>query len=585
MSASDRDRAGASRDLHHPDSAVRTHDAIETTPRPTTRFIFAVLLRTLRIAVHVTRMSEETHRADPRPGDSPTVVTSFEEFRDTAEDAPDGARVPVEVRVEVEDPFLAYRRARKDSGGVYFETTGGEAGWGYFGVSPTEWLEVGPDEVRDAGKGDDEPRTTSFDALESLVDGETLARGDCDVPYPCGAFGWISYDVARELEALPETTADDRGLPRLQFGVYDLVAAWEEPWDESATLRMTACPEIPSNDARSESGDSLRAIFDRASERALDLAEEATTGDPAVGDPPVEGDTAEFTSRCGREEYADRVRRVKEYVRDGDTFQANISQRLVGPAIVHSVDVFEALREVNPAPYSGLLEFPGVDLVSTSPELLLDADGQNLLTEPIAGTRPRGDTPAEDDRLREVLLESEKEHAEHAMLVDLERNDLGKVSEYGSVEVTEYRRIDTYSEVMHTVSAVEGRLREDQSVVDAIAAMFPGGTITGAPKPRTMEIIDEVEDYRRGPYTGSIGVVGFDQRATMNMTIRTLTRREDEFYLRVGAGIVHDSVPDAEFIETLDKGRALVNAIDAALDTGRELTTADWPTHDDSGER
>ncbi|WP_135826311.1 aminodeoxychorismate synthase, component I [Halorussus ruber] len=524
-------------------------------------------------------MSEETHRTDPRPGDSPAVVTSFEEFRDTAESAPTGARVPVEVRVEVEDPFLAYRRARNDSGGVYFETTGGEAGWGYFGVSPTEWLEVGPEEVRD--RGDEIEATgenTSFDALESLLDGETLARGDCDVPYPCGAFGWISYDVARELEALPETTADDRGLPRLQFGVYDLVAAWEEPWDESATLRITACPEV-------ESGHSLREMYDRAAERARSLAEEATTGDPAVGDPPAEGDIAEFTSQCGREEYADRVRRVKEYVRDGDTFQANVSQRLVGPAIVHSVDVFEALREVNPAPYSGLLEFPGVDLVSTSPELLLDADGRDLLTEPIAGTRPRGDTPAEDDRLREALLDSEKEHAEHAMLVDLERNDLGKVSEYGSVEVTEYRRIDTYSEVMHTVSAVEGRLREDESVVDAIAAMFPGGTITGAPKPRTMEIIDEVEEYRRGPYTGSIGVVGFDQKATMNMTIRTLTRHEDRFYLRVGAGIVHDSVPDAEFIETLDKGRALVNAIDAALDTGRELTTADWPTQDDLEDR
>ena len=371
-----------------------------------------------------------------------------------------------------------------------------------------------------------------------------------------------------------DTTADDRGLPRLQFGVYDLVASWEEPRHDTTTLRITACPRI-------ESDDSLRESYDRAANRGLDLARRAKTGDPETEAPPAEGDIAEFTSQCGREEYADRVRKVKEYVRDGDTFQANVSQRLVGPAIVHSVDVFEALREVNPAPYSGLLEFPGVDLVSTSPELLLDADGDRLLTEPIAGTRPRGDTPDEDAELRQSLLESEKEHAEHAMLVDLERNDLGKVAEYGSVEVTDYRRIDTYSEVMHTVSAVEGRLREDESVVDAIAAMFPGGTITGAPKPRTMEIIDEVEDYRRGPYTGSIGVVGFDEKATMNMTIRTLTRHDDRFYLRVGAGIVHDSVPDAEFVETLDKGRALVNAIDAALDTGRELTTADWLTHDD----
>jgi anthranilate synthase component 1 len=542
-------------------------------------------------------MSEKTNRTNERLGDesdvSATVVTSFEEFRATARDAPDGARVPVEVRVEVADPFVAYRRAREDSGGVYFETTGGESGWGYFGVSPAEWLEVAPEDVcdaRDDGTHEsDDRRTTSFGALESLLADETLARGDCDVPYPCGAFGWLSYDIARELESLPDTTADDRGLPRLQFGVYDLVAAWEEPWEDSATLRITACPRIESGDFRresdagSDSGKSLRAIYERARDRTLGLARRAETGNSETADPPVSAETAEFTSQCGREEYADRVRKVKEYVREGDTFQANVSQRLVGPAIVHSVDVFGALREVNPAPYSGLLEFPGVDLVSTSPELLLDVAGEDLLTEPIAGTRPRGDTPEEDDQLREALLESEKEHAEHAMLVDLERNDLGKVAEYGSVEVTDYRRIDTYSEVMHTVSAVEGRLRDDESVVDAIAATFPGGTITGAPKPRTMEIIDEVEDYRRGPYTGSIGVLGFDDRATMNMTIRTLTRHDDRFYLRVGAGIVHDSVPDAEFVETLDKGRALVNAIDAALDTGRELTTADWPTHNESG--
>ena len=278
-----------------------------------------------------------------------------------------------------------------------------------------------------------------------------------------------------------------------------------------------------------------------------------------------------FTSSCDRAAYAERVRRVQEYIRDGDTFQANVSHRLTAPAAVHPVEAFAALREVNPAPYSGLVEFPGVDLVSASPELLLERDGDHLRTEPIAGTRPRGADAAEDAAMERDLLADEKERAEHAMLVDLERNDLGKVSEYGSVEVEEYRRVDRYSEVFHLVSEVTGRLAPQYDLADAIRATFPGGTITGAPKPRTMEIIDEVERHRRGPYTGSMAAIGFDGRATLNIVIRTLVRHGDEYHLRVGGGVVHDSVPDREYDETLAKGRALVNALDAALGDDRAM--------------
>ena len=465
--------------------------------------------------------------------------------------------MPVELRVSVADPYAAYRRARADTGGVYLETTGGQSGWGYFGVEPAYWETVHADDARG-----------SFESLERLTDRETLVRGECDVPYPCGAFGWLSYDAARELEELPDTTTNERGLPRVQLAVYDCVAAWEEPYGGSE-VRVTACPRVPADaDPRDR--------YDAGVERAHTLADRIRTGDPSV--PSVARDAGEFTSNCGMDGYADRVRTVKGYVRDGDTFQANVSQRLSAPVVAHPVAVFDALRAVNPAPYSALVEFPGVDLLSASPELLLDVDGRELLTEPIAGTRPRGDTPAEDERLRRDLLDDEKEHAEHAMLVDLERNDLGKVSAYGSVEVTDYRRIDSYSEVMHTVSAVASRRRADASLVDAIRAVFPGGTITGAPKPRTMAIIDEVEGYRRGPYTGSVGVIGFDDRATLNMTIRTLTRYADRYDLRVGAGIVHDSVPEAEFVETLDKGRALITALDDALGEHATLATPDWPT-------
>ncbi len=482
------------------------------------------------------------------------VVTDRATFRAAAADAPAAARVPVELSVRVADPFEAYRRARRGDGGdVFLETTGGQSGWGYFATDPVDRVTVGPDAVhRDDG-------SPSLSALQTALDGEILRRGACDVPYPCGLVGWLSYDVARELEAIPDTTTDDRGLPRLQLAKYDRMAAWREPWTGEATLRVTACPRL-------EAYDSTDAAYDVAVGRARDLVARVVAGDRSVGDGARRDGPATFTAECSREAFADRVRTVKQYVRDGDTFQANVSQRLTAPATVHPVAAYAALRRVNPAPYSALVEFPGVDLVSASPELLLNVDGDRLLTEPIAGTRPRGETPEADADLEADLLDDEKERAEHAMLVDLERNDLGKVSEYGSVAVDEYRRVDRYSEVMHLVSRVAGRRREDCSIAVAVAAVSPGGTVTGAPKPRTMEIIEEVETTRRGPYTGSIGVFGFDDRATLNILIRTLVRHDDAYYLRVGAGIVHDSTPDAEYEETLDKGRALVTAIDAAFE-------------------
>jgi len=514
---------------------------------------------------------------------TPTVVTDRTTFRSVATDAPPGGRVPVEVRTDVADPFVSYRRARDSPGGVFLETTGGQSGWGYFATEPVDRLTVSSSAVvanREAtattnAMGDYQRETPSLAALDGLLSGETLVRGSCSVPYPCGAFGWLSYDIARELETLPGDAVDDRGLPRLQVGVFDRVAAWEDSDEGPVTLHVTCCPKLPDSEGVDES--ELDSIYDRAVDRATALANAAVDGDPDVGEPPVESASAEFESECGRAAFADRVRHIKQYIRDGDTFQANLSQRLTAPAAVHPVEAYDALRRVNPAPYSGLLEFSGrgedrwtgVDLVSASPELLLEREGDKLLTEPIAGTRPRGATPEGDDAFEADLLSNEKERAEHAMLVDLERNDLGKVSEFGTVELSEYRRVDRYSEVMHLVSVIKGQLREDRSLADAIAATFPGGTITGAPKPRTMEIIDELEPTQRGPYTGSMGIFGFDGRATLNIIIRTLTRHDDRYRLRVGAGIVHDSKPDAEYDETMAKGRALIMAIDEALDSGR----------------
>ncbi|MFB6071815.1 MAG: aminodeoxychorismate synthase, component I [Halobacterium sp.] len=480
------------------------------------------------------------------------VRTDRESLRAAASDAASDARAVVVARRPDPDPFDAYRRARGDEPGFYYETTGGSDGWGYFGVDPADVVTV---EAGEAG---------ALDALEARV-GVDLVRGGCEVPYPGGLFGWLSYDVARDLEDLPADAVDDRGLPRLQFGVYPAVAAWREPFGAGDDVLFVGTAAI---DGGFDGG------FERARDRALALADRARDGDPGVGDPPTD-ERGGFESACGRDAFEDRVRAIKEYVRAGDTFQANVSQRLEAPASVHPVEAYAALRDANPAPYSGLVEFPGVDLVSASPELLLERRGSSLVTEPIAGTRPRGDTERADEALEADLTSDEKERAEHAMLVDLERNDLGKVSAYGSVEVAEYRRVDRYSEVMHLVSEIRGRLRDECSLADAIAAVFPGGTITGAPKPRTMALIDEVEATRRGPYTGSVAAVGFDGDATLNIVIRTLVRHADEYHLRVGAGVVHDSDPAAEYAETLDKARALVSAIDDALDGRSDVLAVD----------
>ncbi|WP_227131659.1 aminodeoxychorismate synthase, component I [Halorubellus salinus] len=538
--------------------------------------------------------------------DSYRVATDAAAFRETAQCVPPGARVPVEVRATVADPWSAYRCARRGDGqwSVFFETTGvngtggspsaasgdgadgrdgpdrgddADDGWGYFAVDPVERFSARPgavlreDPPADAHPGSGSP---SLRALEGVLEGETLARGDCEVPYPCGAFGWVSYDVARELESLPSDAVDDRGLPHVQVGVYDAVVAWraaDAASDGETTLRVTVCPELPD-----ENADELDDVHAAAVERAAALVERATTGDPGHGPAPAaDAEAAAFESDAGREAYADRVRAVKAYVRDGDTFQANVSHRLRAPAAVHPVAAYDALRRVNPAPYSGLVEFPGVDLVSASPELLLERDGDFVRTEPIAGTRPRGADANEDAALEAELSSDEKERAEHAMLVDLERNDLGKVCEYGSVDVAEYRRVDRYSEVMHLVSDVTGRLRDGVGLADAVGAMFPGGTITGAPKPRTMEIVEELESTRRGPYTGAMAAFGFDDRATLNIVIRTLVRHGDEYHLRVGAGVVHDSDPEREYDETLDKARALLHAVDDAVAADADLTVSE----------
>jgi para-aminobenzoate synthetase component 1 len=264
------------------------------------------------------------------------------------------------------------------------------------------------------------------------------------------------------------------------------------------------------------------------------------------------------------EEYIKAVDRVREYIAAGDVFQVNLSQRFEANLKVSPYELFRRLRQVNPAPFASYLNFGEVTIASASPERFLKVQGDLVETRPIKGTRPRGRDLAEDESLAQELLHSIKDKAENVMIVDLERNDLGRVCRYGSIKVTELAILETFPTVFHLTSTVVGRLRQGESNIDLLKATFPGGSITGAPKIRAMEIIDELEPTKRSVYTGSIGYLGFDGDIDLNIVIRTFLIKKDKAYFQVGGGIVYDSNPQAEYIETLDKAKALIQALQLA---------------------
>ncbi len=359
-----------------------------------------------------------------------------------------------------------------------------------------------------------------------------------------GAYGMVSYDAGRYIERLPDTTRDDLQLP-------DLDIIFPTRWlcvDHGAGGAITAVAESP--EALEEIEEALSRAA-RAPEPNLDLE--------------VSGHSREESLRTGsnmaREEFETIVSRAREYVWAGDVFQTNLSQRLQMPYEHSSELLYRVLRAVNPSPFAGYLRLSGYELFSSSPERLVRLHGAVADTRPIAGTRRRGRDFNEDGLLADDLNLDPKERAEHIMLVDLERNDLGRVCAYGSVHVDELMVNERYSHVIHIVSNVAGRLLEGRDAVDLLRAMFPGGTITGCPKVRCMEIIDELENVRRGAYTGSFGWFGYGGDMDVNIIIRTLVRLEDTVYGQAGAGIVADSVPENEYLETLSKAEAMVRAV------------------------
>jgi para-aminobenzoate synthetase component 1 len=387
-------------------------------------------------------------------------------------------------------------------------------------------------------------------------------------PFYGGLVGYLTYDAGETIEAL---RLPDR--PELNYPWYiwaEVLEGWVFDHEACTLFCFSLCP------AAGVCGEAAATdtAFARAQERVLDLRDRWTRWRThAVPPPPPERPATlppeyfsapEMRLSLDREAFIAAVGGAQERIAAGETYQVNLSLRQSLPLPAPPERIYEALRRLNPSPYMALLRFPAVTVVSGSPELLLSVASGWLETHPIAATRPRGATPEADAALAAELAASPKERAEHLMMVDLLRNDIGRVADYGSVSVTDFMAIERYSHVMHLVSRIDGRLAAGRTVCDAIAALFPGGTITGAPKVRTMEIIGELEPVRRGIYTGAIGWLGYNDNLKLNIAIRTLVAVDGEAHVQSGAGIVADSDPGHEFEESLNKARALWLAAERA---------------------
>ncbi|HEY6307915.1 MAG TPA: anthranilate synthase component I [Candidatus Angelobacter sp.] len=374
-------------------------------------------------------------------------------------------------------------------------------------------------------------------------------------PFTAGAVGFFAHDAVRQLEKLPSLGRDDLKIPDCSLMFFDRLLAFDHVRHE---IYIIATADVRRQPPRQAYSKALRDIARIEQQLAAPLPKKY------LQPPRPQKGKLKTAVSVSKKHFLRTVAKVKEYIMAGDVFQAVPSLRLVMEPGVPPLNIYRALRRVNPSPYMYFLRFNGMTILGSSPEMLVRVTGRALEYRPIAGTRKRGRDEAEDLRMEQELRSDEKERAEHVMLVDLGRNDVGRVSEFGTVKVRDLMYVERYSHVMHLVSAVEGRLRQGLSAVDAFAACFPAGTLTGAPKVRAMEIIEEVEPVRRGIYGGSVLYADFAGNLDSCIVIRTMLMKGKMAYVQAGAGIVADSVPESEYQECLNKAQALVRAVELA---------------------
>jgi anthranilate synthase component 1 len=361
-------------------------------------------------------------------------------------------------------------------------------------------------------------------------------------PFTGGAVGYVGYDVVRQYEKLPDKNPDLIQVPEAYLMFYKDIIVYDHFYHTVSIV----CNVLPEDQV--EYGD----VVDR-----LNRMKDEIFSTENVHLLEMSSNLEDIASNYDKDSFCQIVQKAKEYIVAGDVFQVVLSQRLTATTRTSPFDAYRKLRSLNPSPYMFYIDFEGFQIVGSSPESLVSVEGGTVRTNPIAGTRRRGKTKEEDDRLKEELLSDEKERAEHVMLVDLSRNDIGKVSKFGSVRVDRFMGVDMYSHVMHIVSTVSGQLRDDKDCFDALVACLPAGTVSGAPKVRAMEIIDELENVRRGIYAGAVGYFAYTGNMDMCIAIRTIVFKGQKAYIQAGAGIVYDSIPELEYQETLNKAMAL----------------------------
>ena len=370
-------------------------------------------------------------------------------------------------------------------------------------------------------------KANPFVVLKDLLKRFKTKAVKAGAPFIAGAVGYFGYDMKDLLEKLPDIAKDDIGLADCIIGFYDKIAVYNSRRCNTGSCNTGSCDRFNAPELRSN-----------------------------------------FT----KEAYIKTVNRAKEYIKKGDIYQVNLSQRFESRLDMEPYELYLRLRDFSPAPFSSYLNFGDCAVISSSPERFLMKQGSYIETRPIKGTRPRSKDPMMDGFNRNELVKSYKDRAEHIMIVDLERNDLGRICEYGSVKPTEFIALERYPNVFHLVSTISGKLRKDIDPIDCLTATFPGGSITGAPKIRSMEIIEELEPVKRGIYTGAIGYISFDGNMDTSIAIRTMLVKGKKLYFQAGGGIVADSDPESEYAETLDKARGMLQAI--GIEGNREITSS-----------
>jgi anthranilate synthase component 1 len=489
---------------------------------------------------------------------------SLEEARGLAAE---GNVVPVCARLldDCETPVSAFLklRAGEPEGAPCFLLESAEQGqvgrYSFVGFRPRSVLRWSDGVLSETG-GEDREAPDPYAAVAEHLARFRLAPVEGLPPFCGGAVGFFGYDLVRTVEPLGEPNPDPLGLPDMALMVTDLLLVFDHLRHE---LTIMAC-------AFADDEGGIDAAYERAAAAIADARQRLRGAVPAPERPAL-AEPPRFSSNMEREDFESAVERIVEYVHAGDAFQVVPSQRFTATAPVEAFSIYRGLRAVNPSPYMYFLEFGDFQIAGASPEPLVKVAGRRVETRPIAGTYPRGANEEEDRRLAERLVNDAKERAEHVMLVDLGRNDLGRVCEYGSVSVDELMVVETYSHVLHIVSQVSGRLREDVGAMDVLRSALPAGTLSGAPKVRAMQIIDELEPIKRCSYGGAIGYLSWNGDLDTAIHIRTVVAKDGQVHVQAGGGTVADAKPAYEYNESVNKAKAVFRAVELACEQ------PDWP--------